>query len=66
MQLKRVIMILGASLEFEKKFNSDIVERETDEFEMPKVFIWLIIIVNYLCKVDYFSVACPYFAMNLS
>lgn len=42
MQLKRVIMILGASLEFEKKFNSDIVERETDEFEMPKVFIRLI------------------------
>lgn len=38
MPLKRVIMILGASLEFEKKFNSEIVERETDEYEMPKVF----------------------------
>lgn len=43
MQLKRVIMILGASLEFEKKFNSDIVERETDEIEMPKVICWLVV-----------------------
>lgn len=37
MPLKRVIMILGASLEFEKKYNSEIIERESDEFEMPKV-----------------------------
>lgn len=37
MPLKRVIMILGASLEFEKKHNSDIVERESEEFEMPRV-----------------------------
>lgn len=42
MPLKRVIMILGASLEFEKKFNSEIIERETDEYEIPKVlFVYI-------------------------
>lgn len=30
-------MILSASLEFEKKYNSEIVERSSDEFEMPQV-----------------------------
>jgi len=35
--LKRVIMILSASLEFEKKYNSEIVERSSDEHEMPQV-----------------------------
>lgn len=35
--LKRVIMILSASLEFEKKYNSEIVERSSDEYEMPQV-----------------------------
>lgn len=35
MALKRVIMILGASLEFEKKYNSEIVERPTDNEEVP-------------------------------
>ncbi|CAH1997493.1 unnamed protein product [Acanthoscelides obtectus] len=35
MALKRVIMILAASLEFDKKRNSEIVERETDNYEIP-------------------------------
>ncbi|PSN41683.1 hypothetical protein C0J52_07697 [Blattella germanica] len=35
MALKRVIMILAASLEFEKKHNSEIVERPTDNEEVP-------------------------------
>lgn len=30
-------MILSASLEFEKKYNSEIVERSSDEYEMPQV-----------------------------
>lgn len=37
MPLKRVIMILGASLEFEKKYNKEIVERPTDDIEVPQV-----------------------------
>ncbi|VVC33388.1 Hypothetical protein CINCED_3A013928 [Cinara cedri] len=35
--LKRVIMILSASLEFEKKYNGEIVERSSDEYEMPQL-----------------------------
>ncbi|XP_039294066.1 translocation protein SEC63 homolog [Nilaparvata lugens] len=35
MPLKRVIMVLAASLEFEKKYNSEIVERPTDNEEVP-------------------------------
>ncbi|XP_071455654.1 translocation protein SEC63 homolog [Hetaerina americana] len=35
MTLKRVIMILAASLEFEKKHNSEIQERPTDNTEVP-------------------------------
>ncbi|PNF30988.1 Translocation protein SEC63-like protein [Cryptotermes secundus] len=35
MALKRVIMILAASLEFEKKHNGEIVERSTDNEEVP-------------------------------
>jgi len=30
-------MILSASLEFEKKYNSEIAERSSDEYEMPQV-----------------------------
>lgn len=37
MPLKRVIMILAASLEFEKKYNSEIVERQSDNEEVPHV-----------------------------
>lgn len=35
MALKRVIMILAASLEFDKKHNSEIEERQTDNEEVP-------------------------------
>ncbi|KDR11817.1 translocation protein SEC63 homolog [Zootermopsis nevadensis] len=35
MALKRVIMILAASLEFSKKHNGEIVERQTDAEEVP-------------------------------
>ncbi|XP_066991282.1 translocation protein SEC63 homolog [Anabrus simplex] len=38
MALKRVIMILAASLEFEKKHNNEIVERPTDNEEVPHLF----------------------------
>ncbi|XP_014251168.1 translocation protein SEC63 homolog [Cimex lectularius] len=37
MALKRALMILAASLEFEKKYNSDIVERPTDNIEIPQL-----------------------------
>lgn len=37
MALKRVIMILAASLEFDKKHNSEIEERQTDNEEVPHV-----------------------------
>jgi len=39
MALKRVIMILAASLEFEKRHNGEIVERPTDNEEVPHVSI---------------------------
>lgn len=35
--LKRVIMILSASLEFDKKHNSEIIERQSDNEEVPQV-----------------------------
>ena len=34
---KGAIMILGSSFEFEKSSNPDIVERPTDNVEMPQV-----------------------------
>lgn len=37
MALKRVIMILAASLEFDKKRNSEIVNRESDNVEVLQV-----------------------------
>lgn len=37
MVLKRVIMILAASLEFNKKHNSEIVERLSDNEEVPQL-----------------------------
>uniref|UniRef100_A0A0A9ZBA8 J domain-containing protein n=3 Tax=Lygus hesperus TaxID=30085 RepID=A0A0A9ZBA8_LYGHE len=37
MALKRVILILSASHEFEKQYNSEIVERPTDNIEYPQV-----------------------------
>lgn len=39
MTLKRTIMVLGASFEFEKKHNADIVERLSDNEEIPAVCI---------------------------
>ncbi|XP_072401272.1 translocation protein SEC63 homolog [Diabrotica undecimpunctata] len=37
MALKRVIMILAASLEFDKKHNSEIMERQSDNEEVPQL-----------------------------
>ncbi|KAJ8947406.1 hypothetical protein NQ318_009612 [Aromia moschata] len=37
MALKRVIMILAASLEFDKRHNSEIVERQSDNEEVPQL-----------------------------
>ncbi|GJQ67590.1 hypothetical protein Trydic_g8396 [Trypoxylus dichotomus] len=37
MMLKRVIMILAASLEFDRRFNSEIVERQSDNEEVPQL-----------------------------
>lgn len=46
MALKRVIMILAASLEFDKRHSSQVNERITDNEEVPAVSIntW------YVCK----------------
>lgn len=37
MALKRVLMILGASLEFDRRFNNEIIERASDEIEVPQL-----------------------------
>ncbi|KAL0266447.1 UNVERIFIED_CONTAM: hypothetical protein PYX00_008980 [Menopon gallinae] len=37
MPLKRVIMILGASFEFDKKYNNEIIERPSDDIEVPQL-----------------------------
>ena len=37
MNLQRVVMILGASMEFNKMQNSEIVERPSDNEEIPQV-----------------------------
>lgn len=37
MMLKRVLMVLAASLEFEKGHNSEVVERPTDNAEIPQL-----------------------------
>ena len=49
MLMKRVIMILSASLEFEKGSNPEIKERPTDNIEVPKV-----------CKIHVFFFSKPY------
>lgn len=36
--MKRVIMILAASLEFDKRHNSQVVERQSDNEEVPQLF----------------------------
>lgn len=42
MALKRVIMILAASLEFDKRHSSQVVERQSDNVEVPTVSSYLI------------------------
>ncbi|KAI3414011.1 hypothetical protein GPALN_011477 [Globodera pallida] len=37
MEINRIIMVLAGSFEFWKKFNADVVERETDDVEVPRV-----------------------------
>lgn len=37
MVLKRVIMVLAASMEFERSHNSEIIERPSDNFEVPQL-----------------------------
>merc|ERR1719418_169575 len=37
MMLRRVLMVLAASLEFERGHNSDVVERPTDNVEIPQL-----------------------------
>lgn len=41
MALKRVIMILAASCEFDKKHNSEVVERMSDNEEVPQVYKYI-------------------------
>ena len=55
MPLKRVIMILGASLEFEKKYNNEIVERPTDDIEVPQV-IYKFVFKFFLIFISHFHV----------
>lgn len=49
MALKRVIMILAASLEFDKRHNSQVIERPTDNEEVPSL-IKLLPHLNEKCK----------------
>lgn len=37
MQLKRALMVLAASLEYEKSHNSEVIERQSDNIEVPQV-----------------------------
>lgn len=37
MQLKRALMVLAASMEFEKGHNSQVQERVSDNVEVPQV-----------------------------
>lgn len=49
MAVKRVIMILAASLEFDKKHNSEIIERESDNEEIPQVkFLYCDLFLRHL------------------
>lgn len=51
MALKRVIMILAASLEFEKKYNSEVVERQSDNEEVPHVR--QVLLLSNICQTDW-------------
>lgn len=46
MQLKRALMVLAASMEFEKGHNSQVQERVSDNVEVPQVW-------NYWWDIDY-------------
>lgn len=37
MLLKRALMVLAASLEFDKRHNSQVIERQSDNDEVPMV-----------------------------
>ncbi|KAL3112678.1 hypothetical protein niasHT_013714 [Heterodera trifolii] len=37
MEIARIIMVLAGSFEFWKKYNTEVVERETDNMEVPRV-----------------------------
>lgn len=49
MALKRVIMILAASLEYDKRHNSQVVERQSDNEEVP-MLIRMLPNLNEKCK----------------
>ena len=40
--ISEVIMVLAASFEFEKSHNSEIVERPSDNEEVPQVRSWVL------------------------
>lgn len=48
MPLKRALMILAASCEFDKRHNSEIIERVTDNEEVPMVRFFSL--VSEMCK----------------
>lgn len=51
MPLKRALMILAASCEFDKRHNSEIVERVTDNEEVPMVsFVKCLLIIGFVCN----------------
>lgn len=50
MPLKRAIMILAASCEFDKRHNSEIIERITDNEEVPMVRICFVACVIQLLQ----------------
>lgn len=49
MAMKRVIMILAASLEFDRRHNSQVIERQSDNEEVPQLFR-LLPNLNEKCK----------------
>lgn len=49
MQVKRVIMILAASFEFEKRYNNQVIERQSDNEEVPSL-IRQLPYLNEKCK----------------
>lgn len=56
MAMKRVIMILAASMEFDKRHNSQIIERPSDNDEVPSVSFTNIFFIQLWTKTNYFNV----------